>query len=154
MESAGKIKKTSCAIGALVLFLFSCQTPPVEPVIIIHDPLVLQEITPLPRAVVARQAVSEFEPVYSTFRIAEVSEVNGVQRFFLVRMGADRTGIQIGTAGEIAEDEAFQRIIGNYRIIELYADFFRSEIIDLTHRIGVTAFARVQIGEKVKETAP
>jgi hypothetical protein len=89
--------------------------------------------------------------VYATFRIVEVSEVNGVQRFFLVRIGAERTGIQIGVAGEIAEDEAFQRIIGNYRISEMYSDFFRGEIVDLTHRIGANAFVRVQTGERLRE---
>jgi len=155
MELIAKITRARC-IAAAVLFLLlaACSTSPPEPIVIIHDPLVLQEIAPLPRTVVlARQAVTEFEPVYTTFRILEVSEENGVQKFFLARIGADRSGIQVGVTGEIAEDEAFQRIIGNYAIRELFPEFFRGEIRDLTHRIGHNAFARVKTGERLRGTA-
>lgn len=121
----------------------------------VQDPLILQEIAPLPRVVVAALAapaiIIEVEPVYTNFRIVEVSEVNGVQRYFMVRMGADRSGISVGGNGEIAEDEAFQRVIGNYRIAAVYGDFFRGEITSLTHRIGVNAYARIQTGEIVRE---
>jgi len=142
-------------IAAPLLFLLlSCRGAP-EPIVVLHDPLVLQEIAPLPRAIVAALAIPqitiEIEPVYTNFRIIEVSEVNGVQRYFMVRMGAERSGINVGGTGQIAEDEAFQRIIGDYRIAALYGDFFRGEIIGLTHRIGVNAFARVQTGEIVRE---
>ena len=120
-----------------------------------HDPLILQEIAPLPRAVVvalaAPEIIIEREPIFANFRIIEVSEVNGVQRYFMVRMGADRAGITVGGGGEIAEDEAFQRVIGNYRIAAVYGDFFRGEITGLTHRIGANAFARIQTGEIVRE---
>jgi len=136
-------------VSALFLFL-SCGTAPVA-----RDPLVLQEIAPLPRAVAAAlatpQIIIEIEPVYSIFRIIEVSEVNGVQRYFMVRVGPDRTGILTGGVGEIAEDDAFQRIIGNYRIAAVYGDFFRGEITGLTHRVGPMAFARIQTGEIVRE---
>jgi len=122
---------------------------------VVQDPLILQEIAPLPRVVVAALAapaiIIEVEPVYTNFRIVEVSEVNGVQRYFMVRMGADRSGISVGGNGEIAEDEAFQRVIGNYRIAAVYGDFFRGEITSLTHRIGVNAYARIQTGEIVRE---
>jgi hypothetical protein len=139
----------------LVSVLSNCKTepvpPPPEPIIVVQDPLVLQEISPLPRAVVvARNEVQEFEPVYVTFRIIEVSEVNGVQKYFIVRVGQDKTGVSVGVKGEIAEDSGFERIIGSYRILELYGDFFRCEIEELTHRIGGTAFVRVQTGEKLK----
>ncbi|MDR0312025.1 MAG: hypothetical protein LBI14_00345 [Treponema sp.] len=159
MEFAAKIKRPhALAVLALLFLAFSCKSPPPpppDPIIIFHDPLVLQEVAPIPRAVVAVQqaaAVVEYEPVYSTFRIIEVSEVNGVQRYFLVRMGADRTGIAVGVTGDIGEDSAFQRIIGNYRIIELHDDFIRCEIIELTYRIGTNAYMRVQIGEVIKGT--
>jgi hypothetical protein len=140
----------------LVFFfiLLSCRGAP-EPVVVLHDPLTLQEIAPLPRAVLATlaapQVIIEVEPVYTNFRIVEVSEVNGVQRYFIVRVGANRAGISVGGNGEIAEDEAFQRVIGNYRIAAMYGDFFRAEITSLTHRIGVNAFARIQTGEIVRE---
>jgi hypothetical protein len=137
---------------ALFFLLLSCRTPPI---IVVQDLLTLQEIAPLPRVVAAALAapaiIIEVEPVYTSFRIVEVSEVNGIQRYFMVRMGAERTGIRVGGSGEIAEDEGFQRVIGNYRIAAMYGDFFRGEITSLTHRIGVNAFARIQTGEIVRE---
>ena len=145
MEPAAKIKKHYAAVALAAFFLFcSCGSLP-------PDTLVLQEIAPIPRSVIAaQQPVTEYEPVYSNFRIIEVSEVNGVQRFFMVRLGAERTGIQVGVTGEVGEDATFQRVIGSFKIIELLGDFSRCEITELTHRIGTNAYARVQTGEKVK----
>jgi hypothetical protein len=149
MELAKKIK-AAFLFGAVFL-AGNCKSAPPEPIIIIQDPLVLQDVMPLPRAVVvARQEISEYEPVYATFRIVEVSEVNGVQKYFLVRLGADKTGIANGITGDISDDADFQRIIGNYKIIEIYGDFFRCEIVELAYRIGTTAYIRVQTGEKIK----
>jgi hypothetical protein len=148
----------------LIIVIFSaCKSepiqlpPPVEPIIIVQDPLVLQEIAPLPKVVVAaRQAaavVVEYEPIYATFRIIEVSEENGVQKHFLVRFGADKTGITVGTSGDIAEDANFQKIIGNYKIIEVSGDFFRCEVVELAYKISTSAYVRVQTGEKVKDVS-
>jgi hypothetical protein len=140
-----KIKRINITLLLLFLF-FSCKTP------IIHDPLVLQEISPLPRSIV-RQAVTAYEPVYSILRIIEVSEVNGVQKYFLVRLGADKTGVSVGVTGDIGEDSTFQRIIGSYTIIEMHGDFFRCEITELAYRIGANAHVRIKIGEKAKEAS-
>jgi predicted amino acid-binding ACT domain protein len=144
------------AVGTVFVFamalLVSCKDTP--PPVIIQNPLTLQEIAPLPRQIVVQQAaVVEFEPVYAVFRIIEVAEVNGVQRNFLVRISGDRTGITAGVTGDIAEDAAFERIIGTYRIAEVFSDFFRCDIQELAYRIGTTAYIRVQTGEKLKETA-
>jgi hypothetical protein len=142
---------------SIFLFAMGCKSeppPPVEPIIIVQDPLVLQEITPLPRSVVIAAKAAEFEPIYTALRIIEVSEVNGVQKYFLVRLGSDRTGISVGVTGDIAEDAAFQKIIGNYKILEVYADFFRCEIVELAYRIGTAAYMRVQTGEKLREDTP
>jgi hypothetical protein len=146
MESVKKIKIIQYAVIAAGIFFLvcSCKTP--------ADTLALMEVAPLPRAVIAaQQAVTEYEPVYAAYRIVEVTEVNGVQRFFLVRFGADRTGVEVGVAGEIGEDASFQRVIGNYRIVEFLGNFFRCEITELAYRIGTNAHIRVVIGEKVKE---
>ncbi len=142
---------------AVVLFFFSCKSeppplplpPPPEPIIIIENPLVLQELNPLPRSIVPVY-VEEYEPVYTAFRVVEVSEVNGVQQYFLARIGTDRRGIEIGVTESIAEDEAFDRIIGKFRIIEIFGDFFRCEIEELDYKIGGTAFIRVKTGERIK----
>jgi hypothetical protein len=145
---------------ALILVILSsvmaCKSeppPPPEPIIIVQDPLILQEIAPLPRAMVIAAKAAEFEPVYTPYRIIEVSEVNGVQKYFLVRLGSDKSGISVGVTGDIAEDAAFEKVIGNYKIIEVYGDFFRCEIVELAYRIGSNAYMRVQTGEKIKEPA-
>lgn len=132
-------------MGVLILLVFSCSSPPE-----VNNNLVIQEVEPLPRSVVVKQKV-EFEPVYSVLRIIEVSEVNGVQKFFLVKIGSDRTGIAVGTTGEIAEDQEFSKIIGSFKISEVYGDFFKCRVEELTYKIGLNAFVRFQIGEKVKE---
>lgn len=136
----------------LILGCFvSCKSePPPEPIVIVNDPLVLQELTALPRSMTPIP-VQEYEPVYATYRIIEVSEVNGVQRYFLVRMGQDKTGIAVGVTESIAEDQAFQKIIGKYKIIEIFGDFFRCQIEELDYKIGNTAFIRIKTGEKLKE---
>jgi hypothetical protein len=160
MEFAEKIKsfmKSVFFAGVAIVLLNACAGEPPPPPPIIQNPLTLQEIAPLPRqaVVAAREVVQEFEPVYAVYRIIEVSEVNGVQRTFLVRIGNNRTGISIGVTGDIAEDEGFQKIIGNYKIAEIYGDFFRCDIEELDYRIGANAFIRIQTGEQLKaETTP
>jgi hypothetical protein len=113
------------------------------------DPLVLEEITPLPRSVVVNHA-PEYEPVYSVMRIVEVSEVNGVQKFFLVRAVSPGPHIREGVKGEIAGDEEFKKVIGSFTIVEVYGDFFRCEARQLDYKIGVNAYIRIQTGEKTK----
>ena len=134
---AGSVLFTSCV-------LFSD-----EPLIVIVDPLVLEEISPFPRAIVVRPVV-EYEPVYSLMRIVEVSEVGGVQKFFLARAGADRTNIIEGKGGEIADEEDFKKIIGTYTIVEVYGDIFRCEVLRLDYRIGRNAHIRMKTGERLK----
>ena len=129
---------------AVLLLLTGCKT------VQIIDPLVLQEIAPLPRTVVIKPVV-EYEPVYAVMKIVEVSEENGVQKYFLVRLGADKTGVAVGITGDIAEDIEFQKIIGSYKIIEMYGNFCRGQIDSLSYKIGTTAYVRVKIGEQVKE---
>ena len=123
---------------ALFAFLFfACESLP--PLVIIQDPLVIEEIAPLPRAVIVKPP-TEYEPVYTVLRIVEVSEVNGIQKFFLVRMGTD-----------IGDDAEFKKIIGTYKIIEVYGDFFRCEVDRLDYKIGSSAHIRIKIGEKIKQ---
>ena len=143
-ERKHKIRFIILSGTAVLLLLTGCKT------VQIIDPLVLQEIAPLPRTVVIKPVV-EYEPVYAVMKIVEVSEENGVQKYFLVRLGADKTGVAVGITGDIAEDIEFQKIIGSYKIIEMYGNFFRGQIDSLSYKIGTTAYVRVKIGEQVKE---
>jgi hypothetical protein len=148
----GNIGKTLWIIAGAVFAAGGCGSPPPppEPVIVLQDPLVLQEIAPLPRTIVIKPVI-EYEPVYTVLRIVEVSEVNGVQKFFLVRTGADKTNIEAGAAGDIAEDAEFKKIIGAYTIIEVYGDFFRCEVRHLDYKIGNAAYIRIKTGERIKQ---
>jgi hypothetical protein len=132
------------------LFLAGCALFQEEPLVIVQDPLVLEEIAPLPRAVIIKP-VLEYEPVYSVMRIIEVSEVNGVQKFFLARAGADRAHIAAGKAGEIGEEAEFKKIIGTCTIIEIFGDFFRCEVQQLDYKIGPSAHIRIRTGERLKQ---
>jgi hypothetical protein len=131
-------------------FLAGCALFEEEPLVIVQDPLVLEEISPLPRAVVIKP-VLEYEPVYSVMRIIEVAEVNGVQKFFLVRAGADRAHIAEGKEGEIGDEAEFKKIIGTCRIIEIFGDFFRCEVRQLDYKIGPSAHIRIKTGERLKQ---
>jgi len=123
----------------------SCMTTTVK------DMLTLQEVAPLPREV-AVVKVWEYEPVYNVLKIVEVTERNGVQSQFMVRYGADRTGIAVGTKGDIGADPTFEKIIGTYRITNIYRDFFQAEIETLDYKIGANGYIRIKIGEKVKDS--
>ena len=143
MESFIKIMRL-----VLAAFLCVCCAEPPAPVVV-FDPLVLEEIAPLPRAVIIKP-VLEYEPVYSVMRIIEVSEVNGVQKFFLVRAGADKAQMREGLQADIGDDGEFRRIIGSCAIVESYVDFFRCEVRQLDYRIGPGAHIRVQTGERLR----
>lgn len=142
-----KINSSALIFLSLVLF-FSCKSKP-EPVIVIKDPLVLTEIAPLPKTAVVKAEV-EYEPVYQVLKVIEVSEENGVQKYMMVKIGEDKTGIVTGTKGDIAEDPEFAKIIGSYKIAEVYKDFFMASIEVLTYKIGTSAYIRIKIGEKIK----
>ncbi|MCL1818871.1 MAG: hypothetical protein FWG35_08055 [Spirochaetaceae bacterium] len=145
MESFEKIIPAACG----VLLLAGCALFSEAPLVVVQDPLVLEEIAPYPRAVVVKP-VFEYEPVYSLMRVIEVSEVDGVQKFFLARAGENRTNIAQGKGGEIADDEDFKKIIGTYTIVEVYGDIFRCEVRRLDYRIGRNAHIRMQTGERLK----
>ncbi|MDR1624926.1 MAG: hypothetical protein LBT33_00160 [Spirochaetia bacterium] len=145
MESFAKIRK--CCVLVFVLCVSGCAL--FFPEALVLDPLVLEEIAPLPRRVVVNPA-PEYEPVYSVMRIVEVSEVNGVQKFFLVRAASPGPHIRQGVRGEIAGDEEFKKIIGGFAIVEVYGDFFRCEALQLDYKIGVNAYIRIQTGERTK----
>jgi hypothetical protein len=145
MESSAKIRELFAWVS--VLCLSGCAA--LFPEALVLDPLVLEEISPLPRTVVVNTA-PEYEPVYSVMRIVEVSEVNGVQKFFLVRAASPGPHIRAGVKGEIAGDEEFKKIIGAFTIVEVYGDFFRCEALQLDYKIGVNAYIRIQTGERTK----
>jgi hypothetical protein len=53
--------------------------------------------------------------------------------------------------GEIADDEEFKKVIGNFKIVEVYGDFFRCEAQRLDYKISENAYIRIKTGERVKQ---
>lgn len=129
-----------------LFLLFSCKSPPV----VIIDPLILDDIMPLPRTAVVKK-IEIFEPIYSIHKISEVTEENGVQKYFLAKIGDDRVNIKSGVINDISDTATFEQIIGTYTIVDVYQDFFRAKIDTLTYKLGIDAHVRVKIGERLKE---
>ncbi len=148
MESYGKIKN----IAILVAFLFcsvyfsSCLTTPVE---VVEDPLVLAEITPLPKTVEPR-TVTLYEPVYGVMRILEISSNNGVQSDITAKKGDVTKGLEKGAKGEIAADAGFGEIIGTCKITGVVRDFVTFKIDNVTKKIPANSYVRIVVGQKIK----
>jgi hypothetical protein len=141
------VKKITIVLAACAALTMSCRGTPEA------NTLTLLELSPLPRQLVDKPAVSEYEPVYTVLKVVEISEINGVQRSFLVRFGTDRTGIKVGLDGDIAADAAFSNIIGICKVSEISGNFFRCQIQELSHKMGANAYVRIKTGERLKETS-
>lgn len=131
----------------ICLFLFSgCISTPMAPV---NDPLVLVEITPLPKDIQVKKEVL-YEPVYGIMRILEISQENGVQTEVMAKKGDITAGLEKGVTGEIAEDPSFGEIIGTFKITSVMNGFVTGKIETVTKKIPSNAYMRVVIGQKIK----
>lgn len=141
MESSGKI------IGAFffALLLASCASGKV-----VEDPLVLLEVTPLPKSVVIQKKV-EYEPIYGVMRVLEVSEENGVQKYLLAKAGDIKNGLTPGTTGDIGTDAAFGTVIGTFKIVNVTNGFVKGSIETVTQKVPGNAYIRIQTGQQEKE---
>ncbi len=148
MESYGKIK----LIFVLVIFsnasvcLTGCKTIKPE---VVEDPLVLAEITPLPKTVEVKTKVL-YEPVYGVMRILEISTNNGVQSEITAKKGDVTKGLEKGALGEIAADAGFGEIIGTCKITGVVKDFVTFKVVNVTKKIPANSYVRIVVGQKVK----
>ena len=141
MESFGKIT----GIFFFVLLLLSCMSGKV-----IEDPLVLLDVSPLPKSVVIQKKI-EYEPIYGVMRVLEISEENGVQKYLLAKAGDIKTGLAAGVMGEIGTDAAFSSIIGTFEIVSVSNGFVKCSIETVTQQVPVNAYIRIQTGQQEKE---
>ncbi len=144
MEAVRKIGSLICLI--FLLLVTGCASKEV----VVEDPLVIAEITPLPKNIQVKKQVL-YEPVYGTMRILEITLENGVQSELMAKVGDIKTGLEKGVIGEISPTADFGEIIGTFKIISIMNGFVTCRIESVTKKIPNNAFIRVQIGQKEKE---
>ena len=142
MESSRKI--TGFLVLLFVSLLSSCASGK-----IVEDPLVLLEVTPLPRSVVIQKKV-EYEPIYGVMRVLEVSEENGVQKYLLAKAGDIKSGLTAGATGDIGTDAAFGTVIGTFKIVSMTNGFVKCSIVTVTQKVPGNAYIRIQTGQQEK----
>ena len=143
METAGKI---IISISLLLFILTGCASNEV----VAEDPLVIAEITPLPKNIQQKKTVL-YEPVYGIMRILEISLENGVQTVLMAKTGDVKTGLEKGVTGDISPAADFGEIIGTFKIVSVMNGFVTCRIESVTKKIPNNAYIRVQIGQKEKE---
>lgn len=141
------VRKISIVFLFVFLSLFiGCASKEVA----VEDPLVIAEITPLPKNVQVKKQVL-YEPVYGTMRILEITLENGVQSELMAKVGDIKTGLEKGVIGDISPTADFGEIIGTFKIISVMNGFVTCRIESVTKKVPNNAFIRVQIGQKEKE---
>ena len=141
-----EIVRKIIVICILILMVSACATKTA----VIEDPLVIAEITPLPKNVQLKKKVL-YEPVYGVMRVLEITLENGVQAELMAKTGDIKTGLQKGVTGEISPAADFGEIIGTFKITSVANGFVTCRIESVTKKIPNNAFIRVQIGQKEKE---
>ncbi len=141
-----EIVRKIIVICILILMVSACATKTA----VIEDPLVIAEITPLPKDVQLKKKVL-YEPVYGVMRVLEITLENGVQAELMAKTGDIKTGLQKGVTGEISPAADFGEIIGTFKITSVANGFVTCRIESVTKKIPNNAFIRVQIGQKEKE---
>lgn len=141
-----EIVRKIIVICILILMVSACATKAA----VIEDPLVIAEITPLPKDVQLKKKVL-YEPVYGVMRVLEITLENGVQAELMAKTGDIKTGLQKGVTGEISPAADFGEIIGTFKITSVANGFVTCRIESVTKKIPNNAFIRVQIGQKEKE---
>ena len=141
-----EIVRKIIVICILIFMVSACATKTA----VIEDPLVIAEITPLPKDVQLKKKVL-YEPVYGVMRVLEITLENGVQAELMAKTGDIKTGLQKGVTGEISPAADFGEIIGTFKITSVTNSFVTCRIESVTKKIPNNAFIRVQIGQKEKE---
>lgn len=131
----------------LILICTGCVSSPLETQ---EDPLVLLELTPLPKTVKKQEKVI-YEPIYGIMRVLEISTENGVQTQLMAKKGDVKEGLDKGVVGDIAEDSSFGEIIGTFKIVSVANGFVTGKIESVTKKIPNNAYIRVITGQKIKE---
>lgn len=140
------IRKIILVLIISIIFVGCTSTPILQK----DDPLVLAEITPLPKDVKVNVQVL-YEPIYGVMRILEINVENGVQTELLAKKGDVTKGLDRGTVGEIAENASFSEIIGTFKIVSVANGFVTCRVENVTKKIPNNSYIRVVVGQKIKE---
>ena len=135
----------------LVFVLVSCATKVVEDNVVEEEPEIIEfvyelvEIEPLPEKKKVEVVIIPKEYEYISSGVAEVEEIDGVQKFFYIKLGYSRAGIQQHMEGKIFNDLDQKEQIGTFKLVEVFKDFSKAQIIELNFKLNSDATVLFEI---------
>lgn len=134
----------------LILLMFSCVSEPEiaeEEVEIIEFTYELEEMEPLPEKIVKVVEVpKEYEYIVSS--VAEVEEIDGVQKYFYIKLGYSKQGIVRNLNGKIFNDMDQKEQIGTFKLVEVFKSFSKAQITELNFKLNSSATVLFEIEKK------
>lgn len=127
-----------------VLLFASCLTNKEEPLVVPYE---IAEVKPLPEKV-EKVVVKEKEYDYIVSSVAEVEVVDGVQKYFFIKLGYAKEGIKNNMEGKIFNDVKQEELIGKFKLIEVYKNFSKALITELNFKISNDATVLFEIEKK------
>lgn len=126
----------------LLLILFSCMTK--DDIEFNYE---IAELEPLPeKKVVVVEKPKEYE--YIVASVAEVEEVDGVQKYFYIKLGYSKEGIERNMEGKIFNDLEQKEQIGTFKLVEVFKSFSKAEVTELNFKLNNSATVLFEIEKK------
>lgn len=125
--------------GLSALLLFSCASAPEEEIIEFAFELEELEALPEKKKVVVVVVEEEVEYEYIVTSVAEVEEVDGVQKYFYIKLGYSREGLVRDLHGKIYNDVERKEQIGTFKLIEVFMSFSKAKILELNFKLNSEA---------------
>lgn len=125
----------------LIFVLVSCATKAVDEQVadeeleVIEFVYELVEIEPLPEKKKVEVIIVPKEYEYISSGVAEVEEIDGVQKFFYIKLGYSRAGIKQQMEGKIFNDLDQKEQIGTFKLVEVFKDFSKAQILELNFKL-------------------
>lgn len=134
----------------LILFLYSCQSEPevvVEEEEVIEFVYELEELEPLPeKKVKVVEAPKVYDKIVAS--VAEVEEIDGVQKYFYIKLGYSKEGIVRNLNGKIFNDMDQKEQIGTFKLVEVFKSFSKAQITELNFKLNSSATVLFEIERK------
>lgn len=132
------------------VFVFSCKS---APEIVEEEPEVIaiayeiEELEPLPEKIV-KVVVKPKEYDYIVSSVAEVEEIDGVQKYFYIKLGYSKEGITRNMEGKIFNDMEQKEQIGTFKLVEVFKSFSKAQITELNFKLSNSATVQFEIEKK------
>ncbi len=126
------IKRKAGILAAFLLLVlsgFSCVT---------NDAFVLVEM--VPEKIERRPVIPADKKKVVQGRILEIIEDKGVQKVIFVRFTGSKPPVA-RQEGDIWADQSMSQKIGQFRVLEVYQDSVRAQVLDLTFKINAKTSA-------------